>query len=70
MCLNSIHHLTQRYFYHISAEKSIPGSLSYLLIVRKVDLVEIFKKICSFYNEKKVPFNLESSKHGFPQPLI
>jgi hypothetical protein len=50
-----IHYLTRRYYYQISAEESIPGSLSYLLSIREVDLLEIFK-ICGFYNEKRGAF--------------
>jgi hypothetical protein len=54
-CLSSIHDLTRQYYYRISAEKSIPGSLSYLLSIREVDILEIFK-ICGFYNEKRGAF--------------
>jgi hypothetical protein len=54
-CLSSIHDLTLWYYYRISAEESIPGSLSYLLSIRGVDILEIFK-ICGFYNEKRGAF--------------
>jgi hypothetical protein len=54
-CLSSIHDLTGRYYYRISAEETIPGSLSYLLSIREVDLLVIFK-ICGFYNEKRGAF--------------
>jgi hypothetical protein len=54
-CLKSIHHLTWCYFYHKSVEESIPGSLPYLLSIREVDMVEIFK-ICDFCNEEKGAF--------------
>jgi hypothetical protein len=54
-CLSSIHDLTRRYYYRISAEESIPSSLSYLLSTREVDILEIFK-ICGFYNEKRGAF--------------
>jgi len=50
--LKSIHERTRRYYYRISAEKSIPGCLSFLLGINEADLGEIFK-ICGFYNEKK-----------------
>jgi hypothetical protein len=51
-CLQSIHEVTRRYYYTISAEESIPGNLSYLIDIREEDLVEIFK-ICGFYNSNK-----------------
>jgi hypothetical protein len=38
-----------RYYYHISAEESVPGSLSLLLGLSEENLIEIFK-ICGFYN--------------------
>ena len=49
-CIMSIHELTRRYYYRISAEESVPGTLSYLLSMREVDLSEIFK-ICGFLND-------------------
>jgi hypothetical protein len=57
LCLQSVHELSRCYFYRISAEESIPGSLSYLLNIREAELVEIFK-ICGFYNDKKQVFLL------------
>jgi hypothetical protein len=52
-----MHEHSRCYFYHISSEESIPGSLSYLLSIREGELVEIFK-ICGFYNDKKGVFLL------------
>ena len=49
-CIMSIHELTRRYYYRISAAESVPGTLSYLLSMREVDLSEIFK-ICGFLND-------------------
>ena len=46
-CLLSIHDITRRYFYHISAKESAPGCLSYLLGVSEENLVEILK-LCGF----------------------
>lgn len=54
-CLKSIHELTRRYYYTITAEKSIPGCLSYLLGIHEADIVEIFK-ICGFCNFKRGKF--------------
>jgi hypothetical protein len=48
ICLKSVHDLSRRYFYSISGEESIPGTLSYLLSIKEADLIEIFK-ICGFY---------------------
>ena len=48
-CIKSIHEATERYYYLISAKKSVAGSLSYLLGMSEDNLVEIFK-ICDFYN--------------------
>ena len=59
-CLEPIHSMTQRYYYRILAEKSIPGCLSYLLSIREVDLVEILK-ICGFYQLKKGVFQFQFS---------
>jgi hypothetical protein len=50
-----LHDLTWRYYYQISAEESIPGSFSYLLSIREIDILEIFK-ICSFYDEIRGAF--------------
>jgi hypothetical protein len=44
-----IHETTRRYYYHIPAEESVPGSLSFLLGLSEENLVEIFK-ICGFNN--------------------
>ncbi len=52
LCLKSVHELSRCYFYSISSDKSIPGSLSYLLDIEEGDLVGIFK-ICGFFNNKK-----------------
>jgi hypothetical protein len=49
ICLKSIHDLSPRYYYHISGDESVPGTLSFLLSVSESDLVEIFK-VCGFYN--------------------
>jgi hypothetical protein len=57
LCLKSVHELSRCYFYSIASDKSIPGSLSYLLNIEEGDLVAIFK-ICGFYNEKKGVFLL------------
>ena len=61
ICLQSIHDLTRRYFYLISGDESVPGTLSYLLSVSEEDLVEIFK-VCGFHNKKgsfqKAVFNM------------
>jgi hypothetical protein len=46
-----IHDLSRRYFYYISGDESVPGTLSYLLSVKESDLVEIFK-VCGFHNKK------------------
>lgn len=46
---------TRRYFYRISAEESVPGTLSYLLSINEPDLVEIFK-MCGFYHLKRGTF--------------
>jgi hypothetical protein len=54
-CLKSIHERTRQYYYRITAEKNIPGCLSFLLSITEADIVEIFK-ICGFYNEKKITF--------------
>jgi hypothetical protein len=51
ICLKSIHDLTRRYYYAISAKESVPGTLSYLLSVKEADMVEILK-VCGFYNKK------------------
>ncbi len=51
ICLQSIHDLSRRYFYYISGDESVPGTLSYLLSVKESDLVEIFK-VCGFHNKK------------------
>jgi predicted transcriptional regulator len=48
-CVESIHEGTQRYYYHISADKSVSGTIS------EEDMEEIFK-ICGFYNNKKSAF--------------
>jgi endonuclease III-like uncharacterized protein len=56
-CLQAIHEVTRRYYYHISAEESAPGSLSYLLDTSEENLREIFN-ICGFYNNKKSAFLL------------
>ncbi len=48
ICLKSVHDLSRRYFYSISGEESVPGTLSYLLSIKEADLIEIFK-ICGFY---------------------
>jgi hypothetical protein len=56
-CLKAIHEATGKYYYRLSVEKSVPGSLSYLLGVIKEELVEIFK-ICGFYNNKRSAFLL------------
>ncbi len=53
--LKSIHEVTRRYYYHISAEESVPGSPFYLLSVNEENLVEILK-ICGFDNNKKSAF--------------
>jgi hypothetical protein len=50
-----VHYLTRCYFYHISAEESVPGTLSYLLSIKEPDLVEIFK-MCGFYHLKRGTF--------------
>jgi hypothetical protein len=60
-CLKSIHERTRRYYYDVSAEKSIPGCLSFLLGMTEADLGEILK-ICGFYNEKKGTFLWECFK--------
>jgi hypothetical protein len=54
-CLKAIHEATRRYFYWLSAEESVPGSLSYLLGISEDDLVEVFK-ICGFYSINKSVF--------------
>jgi hypothetical protein len=41
----------------ISSDKSIPGSLSYLLNIEEGNIVAIFK-ICGFFNDKKGVFLL------------
>ena len=51
ICLQSIHDLSRRYFYIVSGDKSVPGTLSYLLSVTEEDLVEILK-VCGFHNKK------------------
>jgi hypothetical protein len=56
-CLKAIHEATRRYYYWLSAEKSVPGSLSYLIGISEEELVEIFK-ICGFYNNKRSAFLL------------
>jgi hypothetical protein len=56
ICIKSIHDLSGRhYFYRISGDESVPGTLSYLLSIREADLKAIFK-ICGFYNEKRDTF--------------
>jgi hypothetical protein len=55
LCLKSVHDVTRRYFYRISAEESVPGTLSYLLSINEPDLVEIFK-MCGFYHLKRGTF--------------
>jgi hypothetical protein len=57
ICLKLIHDLSRWYFYRISGEESVPGTLSYLISVKEADLVEIFK-VCRFYNEQKGSFQL------------
>jgi hypothetical protein len=58
-CLQAIHEVTRRYYYHISAEESAPGSLSYLLDISEENLLEIFN-ICGFYDNKKSAFLLRA----------
>jgi hypothetical protein len=53
--LKGIHEATRRYFYWLSAEESVPGSLSYLLGISEDDLLEVFK-ICGFYSINKSVF--------------
>jgi hypothetical protein len=52
ICIKSIHDLSRPYFYPITGEESVPGTLSYLLGVKKSDKVKIFKA-CGFHNVKK-----------------
>jgi hypothetical protein len=56
-CLQTVHDHSRCYFYCVSAEESIPGSLSYLLFIGEAELVEIFK-ICGFYNDNIGVFRL------------
>ena len=55
ICLKSIHDLGRRYFYCISGEESVPGTLSFLLSVKEADLIEILKA-CGFYNVTRGSF--------------
>jgi hypothetical protein len=52
MCLQSIHHLSRPYFYRISGDESVPGTLSFLLGVKESDLIAMFL-LCGFYHEKR-----------------
>jgi hypothetical protein len=68
LCLKSVHHeLSICYFYTISSDKSIPGSLSYLLNIEEGDILAIFN-ICGFYNEQERYFSISSfrtlGRHG------
>jgi hypothetical protein len=52
MCLQSIHDLSRRYFYRISGDESIPGTLSFLLSIKESDTIGMFL-LCGFYHEKR-----------------
>jgi hypothetical protein len=70
LCLKSVHDLSQCYFCWISSDKSILGSLSYLLNMEEGDLNVAIFKICGFYNDKNmVFFNYQLSVLESPRPL-
>ena len=55
ICLKSIHDLSRRYYYRITGDESVPGTLSFLLSVKETNLIEILK-VCGFYNVKRGTF--------------
>jgi hypothetical protein len=53
LCLKSVHDPSRCYFYSISLDKSIPGSLSCLLLnIEEGNLVANFM-ICGFYQQER-----------------
>ena len=53
--LKSVHDLSRRYYYCITGDQSVPGTLSFLLSVKETNLIEILT-VCGFYNVKRGTF--------------